>query len=132
MDDSGRRILVIDDAPEYLGFMRSLLTAEGYTVSVAQTLDAARDGIATLRPGRDLIISDVRMPGAPPFAVLDMLDGDAERGTLPVLLCTGAIQEVDGAAERLLRRGTGVLLKPFDIDELLACIERLCHAASPV
>ena len=127
-----RRILVVDDSRDYLAFMRSLLTAEGFEVETAQTAAAARSQVCFLRPGPDLIISDVRMPDMPPFAILDLLDGDETTRAIPVLLCTGAVHEVEDASLRLQRRGTEVLFKPFDIDDLFASLDRLCRDRSPV
>jgi two-component system response regulator GlrR len=129
MTNNGRRILVIDDSPEYLGFMETLLVSEGYDVQVAGSLASARDRLSAARP--DLVISDVRMPGAPAFAVLDLLQADARLRDLPVLLCTGAVQETDDAAGRLKELQIGVLLKPFDIDVLLARINELLDATAP-
>lgn len=122
-----RRILVIDDSPEYLGFMETLLTSEGYAVAVAGSLPAVRERLALARP--DVIISDVRMPGAPPFAVLDLLDADEKLRAIPVLLCTGAVQEIDAAERRLRDAGLDILLKPFDIDDLLARVNTLLDRA---
>ncbi|MBI2760491.1 MAG: response regulator [Chloroflexi bacterium] len=123
MTDHRGRILVIDDSPEYLGFMETLLTSEGYLTEVAGTLDGARERLLLARP--DLIISDVRMPGLPAFAVLDLIDANDKLRSIPVLLCTGAVQEIDEAANRLRRTAVTVLYKPFDIDDLLARITEL-------
>lgn len=123
MTDRGTRILVVDDSLEYLGFMEALLTAEGFEVTIASSVAAARDHLRNGRP--DVIIADVRMPDMPAFGVLDLLEARAQTRDVPVLFCTGAEQEVEAAAERLRRPGTDVLFKPFDIDELLARVARL-------
>ncbi len=102
--------------------METLLTSEGYAVAVAGSAPALRERLLIERP--DLVIADVRMPGLAAFAVLDMLAADAKTRDIPVLLCTGAIQEVDEAAERLRRAGIEVLIKPFDIDDLLQLVAR--------
>jgi len=123
MTEFGTRILVVDDSIEYLGFMETLLTGEGFVVTLAASVGAVRDHLRDSRP--DVIISDVRMPDLPAFGVLDLLKADPRTRDLPVLFCTGAEQEVEAAGERLQRPDTDVLLKPFDIDELLARIARL-------
>ena len=123
MTEHGTRILVVDDSFEYLGFMETLLTAEGFEVTVASSLAGVRDHLRNGCP--DVIISDVRMPDIPAFGVLDLIEADAKTRDVPVLFCTGAEQEVEAAAERLRRPATDVLFKPFDIDELLARVDRL-------
>jgi DNA-binding response OmpR family regulator len=127
MTNRSLRILVLDDSPEYLAFMRALLTAEGFQVEVAQSGAAARTALATTLP--DLIISDVRVPDMPAFGMLDLVDTDEKARGIPVLFCTGATREVEEAAGRLKRPRTEVLLKPFDVDDLLACVSRLAQPA---
>ena len=125
MTDRPARILVIDDSAEYLGFMEALLTAEGFCTDVARSADEARERLATTTP--DVVISDVRMPGVVPFGVLDLLQADEKTRGIPVLFCTGATQEVEEADERLAQLGASVLLKPFDIEDLLGRLNQLLH-----
>jgi CheY-like chemotaxis protein len=119
---SRARVLVVDDAPDFLGFMETLLTAEGYAVDVARTWEELRERLALARP--DVVVCDVRMPGQPAFAVLDFLAANAKTRDIPVLVCTGAVQEVDLAQERLRAAGVEVLFKPFEIEDLLARLTR--------
>jgi len=119
-----KHIFVVDDSVEYLNFMQLLLTAEGFRADTACTTDALRDLLRAGRP--DLVISDVRMPGHEAFAVLELLNGEDGWRGIPVLLCTGALQEVQAQAQRLKRDGLDVLFKPFDIDDLIARVHRLC------
>jgi DNA-binding response OmpR family regulator len=121
---TGKHVLVVDDSIEYLNFMQLLLVEEGFRADIAPTTDALLEQLRTAHP--DLVISDVRMPGQDAFAVLDLLFADADTATIPILLCTGAVQEVEEQADRLKRQGVDVLLKPFEIDELLTRVSRLC------
>lgn len=121
---AGKHVLIVDDSLEYLNFMQLLLADEGFRADTAPTMDALQHHLLTALP--DLVISDVRMPGQDAFAVLDLLQADLRTATIPVLLCTGAVQEVEEQADRLKRRGVEVLLKPFDMDELLSRVIRLC------
>lgn len=123
MTNRSMRILVVDDSSEYLAFMKALLRAEGFEVMVAPSGNAARIALAEALP--DLVISDVRMPDMPPFGVLDLIEADEKTRDIPILFCTGAVQEIEDAAERLQRPRTDVLPKPFDIDDLLARVARL-------
>ena len=121
---AGKHILIVDDSVEYLNFMQLLLSGEGFQAEIAATTTVMQDQLRRSRP--DLVISDVRMPGNGPFAVLDLLAADERTRHIPVLLCTGAVQEVDQVADRLKRDGIEVLFKPFDIEVLLECVSRLC------
>lgn len=127
---TGKRILIVDDSVEYLNFMQLLLDSEGFRADVAPTTDVLSQQLQQCNP--DLIISDVRMPGQAAFAVLDLLHADEQTRRIPVLLCTGAVQEVEQQSARLRREGVEVLIKPFDIEDLLGRITRLCGNGDPV
>jgi CheY-like chemotaxis protein len=53
-------ILVVDDEPEYRLIMRSVLTAEGYEVAVAENGEDALQKLKDLSIG--MVISDIYMP----------------------------------------------------------------------
>lgn len=127
---SGKRILIVDDSVEYLNFMQLLLGAEGFRAEIAESSAALRQQLGHFLP--DLVISDVRMPGDAAFAVLDVLEASELTRRIPVLLCTGAVQDVEQQAGRLQRQNLDVLLKPFDIEELLTRVQRLCATADVV
>lgn len=118
-----RHILIVDSSPEYLDFMSMLLTGEGYEVTYATTMEATAARLAAAVP--DLVICDLLLPGAPPLAVLDMLHAGEKTRDVPVLVCTGALDQMPHEAARLRCPGREVLSKPFDIDDLLAAVARL-------
>jgi DNA-binding NtrC family response regulator len=124
--DRAPRILVIDEQQPIREFMDTLLSAHGYAVALAPSLDSARQHLSGETP--DLVICDVRVPGAPVFPILDVLDGDEQTRAIPVLLCSGVLADIEAAPERLIRPGTELLLKPFDIDDLLGATARLARA----
>jgi twitching motility two-component system response regulator PilH len=116
-------LLVIDDSAEFLSFMEALLTSEDFRVDTAQSGEAALQRLAVALP--DLVLCDVRMPDMEPFGILHLLRRDPRTRDIPVLLCTGAVQEVDAAASWLREHGVEVLLKPFDVEDLLARLQKL-------
>ncbi len=109
------RILLVDDEPRILDFIRRGLTAEGFSVDVATE---GEEGLRlALSQPYDLVILDLVMPG---------LDG---AGILRKLLVTKPSQSVlilsalsDTATKvALLELGAeDYLAKPFSLDELLA------------
>ena len=119
-----RQALVIDEDQEFCAFMAMLLTTEGFVTAAVHSLDAARAELATRRP--QLIIAEARLRGAPAFAVLDLLDGTEQADRIPVILCTGAVHELGAAICRLARPGVEVLAKPFEIEDLIDRVTRLC------
>ena len=75
------RILVID-VRELVVFMDTLLTAEGYEVETVTSTQSARERLVSVPI--DLVISDLRMWGTPPAALLGMLrNGGGGRPPIP-------------------------------------------------
>ena len=108
------KILVVDDEGPIRHLLADLLTDEGYEVQTVGDGQAALDLISQEPP--DLIISDVMMPRCDGLSVLQTL---RRAGVMiPVVLMSAAP----------LRHGiVGVPLipKPFDLDVVLAQVQRL-------
>jgi two-component system KDP operon response regulator KdpE len=117
-------VVVVDDDPEYRDFMQLLLESAGYRTVRVRTLAEVKGILAADRP--HLVICDARLPDTAPFAVLDVLRTSPQAAGVPVLLCTGAVAEVEERRSELARTGVQVLTKPFDIDVLLGWVAQLC------
>jgi len=120
------RILVIEDDEGITRFLHRGLAYEGYTVDVAangQTgLIAARDNPP------DLVVLDLMLPGIDGLEVCRRLRAG---GDVPILILTAK----DGVNDRVLGLDMGAddyMVKPFDLDELLARIRALLRRSQPV
>ena len=111
------RVLVVDDEPAILRFLRAGLTAQGYVVHEAQTGSAALEVIR--RRGADLIVLDL---GLPDMDGLDVIRAVRESGSaLPVIVLSS--REDEGSKVAALDLGADdYVTKPFGIDELFARI----------
>jgi two-component system response regulator MprA len=119
------RILVIEDDEAILKFLRRGLAYEGYTV------DTAHDGQAGLLLARDtppdLVILDLMLPGIDGLEVCRRLRAG---GPVPIIILTAK----DTVNDRIVGLDMGAddyLVKPFDLDELLARIRALLRRAQP-
>jgi DNA-binding response OmpR family regulator len=112
------RILVIDDDPSIAALVAEVLTDEGYTVQLAYDGPDALAAIAAQMP--DLVIADLLLPG---MSGLELLHSVRERGhtQLPIIVMTAAAHR---AADLTLHGAAAWITKPFDLDELLACVTR--------
>ena len=115
------RIMVVNDSMEFLQLMEELLSDEGYEVTLVETGAGTRAAARQVRP--DLLILDVRLPDMSGFEVLNLLRLDPETQSIPVLLCTAAVRDVQAQAPVLEERGVPVLFKPFDLEDLLRAIQ---------
>lgn len=117
------RILVVEDELHLAQGLRFNLEAEGYTVELAASGEAALERLdnAAAAPV-DLMVLDVMLPGKDGFAVAGELR--AQRRFLPILMLTAR-----GSAEDVLRGfGAGAddyLAKPFELAILVARIRGL-------
>jgi CheY-like chemotaxis protein len=119
--DRRRRILVIDDDAMLRALLRDLLEDEGYQVSTQPALAPEGMALAALAP--DLIVLDARGGGGRELrSTLQRLRQDPQTAGIPLVLCTGAVREVDAWQPRLDAWGVAVVLKPFDIDHFAATI----------
>ena len=116
--DHRRHILVVNDTQEILDLFRDILEEEGYHVSLYSY--AVNDLAEIKRIAPDLIILDFIIGGEDSgWQLLQKLKMDRQTMTIPVIVCTAAIrldQELEG---RLRTKNVAVLLKPFDIDDLI-------------
>jgi CheY-like chemotaxis protein len=123
-------ILVVNDTQAVIDLMRDLLEEEGYQVSTSiQTVDLAR--IKSLAP--DLIVQDLLFASGTEqtgWHFLTMVRLDPELARIPLILCTAAIETIKDPdmATNLDRLGVRVVLKPFDLDDLLTAITEVLAA----
>jgi len=114
------RVLVIEDEPRLAATLQDLLEMNGYTADVRHDgesgLDDALTGIY------DVILLDVMLPKLDGFTVLRRLR--AEKNAVPVLMLT-ARSEVSDKVTGLDSGADYYLTKPFDPQELLACVRAL-------
>jgi two-component system sensor histidine kinase/response regulator len=131
-DLRGCRVMVIDDDPANLLFMRHLMTSWGMAVT---EFTSAQSGIASLRDDPatfySLVIVDGEMPGMDGFGAAAGIS--SLRPGLPVLMLSSG--ERSGDADRSRREGlAGFAAKPVEKTDLLRMIRqsvRLATAPKP-
>ncbi|MBN1305670.1 MAG: response regulator transcription factor [Anaerolineales bacterium] len=119
------RILVIEDDKAILKVLNRGLTYEGYTV------DTATDGRSGLLLARDhtpdLVILDWMLPGMDGLEVCHRL---RTGGSVPILMLT-AKDSIQDRVQGLDAGADDYLVKPFNLDELLARIRALLRRTQP-
>ena len=119
----GGQVLVVDDDAAVRAVVCEVLRAEGYQVVDAATFSEAVEDLANAR--FDLVLADAHLQDAPVplgdrWAVVEQIKALA--GSTPVVIFT-AYHKRD-FAEYTARGFADLLLKPFDLDELLATVRR--------
>lgn len=125
---TGRPILVIEDEPSVMSFVKTALERSGFTVVGADSGVAA---VGLLHAGEyRCVISDMRMPGGFDGAqVHDWLRENRPDLHQKLIFITGDIVNEETAAT-LRRTGAPHLEKPFRVRQLLDIIEKTIGSAS--
>ena len=113
------KILIVDDEQGILDTLQILFRSEGFQVSVADSGRKALEALEKERP--DLVLSDIKMPGAGGLDVLKKAkEVDPE---MPVILMTAqaSLQSAIGAVNA---GAYHYIQKPFSNDELLTICRR--------
>jgi len=112
----GRRILVVDDEPGILQYIRHVLEHGNHTVLTSRSGEHAWSVVQRSQAKLDLVLTDIIMPGS--------IDGptlaariERRYKKLPVLFMTGALPENDEQAVEMTRKGR-LLQKPFSPQQL--------------
>ena len=110
-----KRILVVDDDPQYLTLVREWLK-ESYKVSM---VNSGLQAIKWLGKNKvDLILLDYEMPVTSGPQVLEMLRSDTDTASIPVIFLTGK-GDKESVMAVLTLRPDGYFLKNIQKDELL-------------
>ncbi|MFQ5537291.1 MAG: sigma-54-dependent transcriptional regulator [Gemmatimonadota bacterium] len=119
MNDTAARVMIVDDEAEILENLDRLLSSEGYLCTTLQDPMRFRDVRAEVEP--DVLITDLRMPGADGMTILAAARADDPH--LPVILITG-FGTISSAVEAMQEGAFDYLAKPFTADQLLVAVER--------
>jgi len=119
------RILIIEDEVRLAQTLSDLLRRQGYTT------DICHDGVSGLDNASseiyDLVLLDAMLPGMDGFTLLQQLRGEGH--AVPVLMLT-ARSDVTDKVHGLDSGADYYLTKPFEPQELLACIRLLLRRGS--
>ena len=113
---------MVDDQPENLDLVEELLTAAGYSVTLAPDGETALARVAESEP--DAIVLDVMMPRLDGFDVCRRLKSDARWRFIPVVMLT-ALSDVASKVRGLEVGADDFLNKPVQRDELLTRVRAL-------
>src|SRR2546423_9746371 len=115
-----KRVLVIEDTPEVLSFVREAIRFKGWQPLTAT--DGEQGLRLAINQHPDLILCDVQMPMMDGYQVLQKLREAKASSNIPFIFITA-----EGEKPRM-RQGMDLgaddyLVKPFTLDELLSAID---------
>lgn len=113
------RILLVEDDASLAEAIRLVLESRGYEMTHVESGDAALPELE--KRGFDLMICDYRLPGLGGMALLER--ARTLRPSMPVIMMT-AFGSADKAIEASAKGAFDYLLKPFEMEELLATVQK--------
>ena len=111
-------ILIVEDETIIRSALRRLLERNQYEVSEAGSVQEAQERYSI--PGFDLVVSDLRLPGAPGTELIKLAEGT------PVLIMT-SYASLRSAVDSMKMGAVDYIAKPFDHDEMLQTVARILN-----
>ena len=122
--NNARNVLVVEDEPEILELVATLLRLEGHNVVSATS---AEDGLRAFYKRRpDLAILDIGLPG---LSGIELCGRFREVSEVPVIFLTALGDESD-RVKGLKAGGDDYIVKPFGVDELRARVAAVLRRAA--
>lgn len=119
---AGARVLIVEDDPSINDVISSALAQDGYVCTCAYSGTEARMVVES-GESFDIVLCDLMLPGE------ELIARIRERCDVPILVASAKGEASDRVA--LLRMGADdYVVKPFDLDELLARIEALLRRSA--
>jgi excisionase family DNA binding protein len=124
LDNSGTKILVVDDEKSVISVVRRFLERAQTPFMIEVAMDGFEAGhqVASFRP--DVIFLDLRLPGLDGFEVCRRIKTDQETAGVHIIAMTGYYE--GDVAQRVLDLGAVMLMqKPFTPDDLRRALAKV-------
>ncbi|HEY9300624.1 MAG TPA: response regulator [Phormidium sp.] len=113
-------IMIVDDTPDNIRFLSTLLQERGYNVRKAINGKMALMAIKTVLP--DLVLLDINMPMMNGYEVCEELKNDEKTRAVPIIFIS-ALDDVTDKVKAFNLGCADYITKPFQIEEVLARIQ---------
>lgn len=120
-DRRTNHLLVVDDSPDNLFLLETLLQGAGYETRTAEDGKQALAEIEDFPP--DLVLLDVMMPGMNGYEVTMRIRENSNLPFIPILLVTAC--EAPTSLQKSPTTADALIHKPIDLDELMTQVNSL-------
>ena len=126
-----RRVLVVDDEPDFAAIVQGNLEKEGFDVEVAYNGIEGMERVNANPP--DAIVLDVMMPEMDGYKMCAALKGDDRLCEIPVILLTAVASHVTSTrythAEGMAMEADDYIAKPASAEDITKSLRRLLSLA---
>jgi len=119
MIDRPNKILIVDDEPNMLHMLSTVLRQDGFDPQTAETAQKALELAST--ENFDFILTDVRMPG---MDGLQLLEHIRAQGIDVIVIVMSAYGNIELALEAMRKGAYDYISKPFKTDEVVLTLRK--------
>ncbi len=127
MNEGKKRVLVVDDEPDFVAVVKTYLEKAGFQVDVAYDGVQGLDKVRTQRP--DVIVLDMMMPEKDGYTVCRELKQDSAYKDIPIVLLTAVGSKVSSTTyshfDGMSMEADDYLPKPASAEEITESVKRL-------
>jgi len=125
MTDNAKTILVVDDDPDTLTYLTTVLEDNGFATVSAKDGTEALERLGEKLP--DLVALDIAMPQKSGVAVYRALREDDRLKGIPVIIITGMSEDFKQfiSSRRQVPPPEGYISKPVDFEQLVSTVKDL-------
>jgi CheY-like chemotaxis protein len=123
-----KKLLLADDSVTVQRVVELTFAEEGIDVIVAGDGGKALERAEQEHP--DIVLADVSMPVRDGYAVAERLRSTPHLAHIPIVLMTGAFEQIDDARAKAVRCDA-VLAKPFEPHMVIALVRQLLRGETP-
>jgi PleD family two-component response regulator len=113
-------LLIVDDTPDNLRLLSTMLTQQGYKVRKVISGQLALRVVSIAPP--ELILLDINMPQMNGYEVCEKLKANPQTSQIPVIFIS-ALDDVWHKVKAFQVGGTDYISKPFQCEEVLARVK---------
>lgn len=122
------KIMVVDDEPDAIFILKTLLSREGYEVIAAQDGEECLQKLGEVKP--DLILLDVMMPDIDGWEVSKRVKENQSTSSIIVLILSVRGSEEDKKRSFEYAHADGHLTKPIDSKEIISTVKAFLKKVS--
>ena len=126
-----KRILIVDDEPDFAAIVQGNLEKEGFEVDVAYNGVEGLEKVQSNPP--DAIVLDVMMPEKDGYMVCKELKGDDKYCDIPIILLTAVASHVTSTRythrEGMSTEADDYIAKPASAEEITKSLKRLLNVS---
>ncbi len=119
-DNQKEKILIVDDSPDHLRLLSSMLVKRGYQVNCVTDGEMALYAIKADLP--DLVLLDIIVPVIDGYRICQALKSHDKTAHIPIIFVSGLDSEID-KVKAFKAGATDYITKPFFVDETFLRIE---------